>query len=604
VPHVDVPVALGLGVGTLGSLLGAATGHGHIYFDSLASLVFLLRVGRYIQFRAQHRTGLSIAKLLRVNYTLATRIDEAGARQSVPAYRLGTGDLVEVLPGQIVPADGVVSDGNSLIQTAFITGESAPVLVQPGSEVIGGSANLQSPIRLKISAAGDESRMGRLSQMVRSATASRTPLVQRADRIGGIFVVAVVALAVATFSGWVWLRDAATATQHTVALLTIACPCALALAAPLVITIALGRAAKEGIWIRDGEALERLATPGVIWFDKTGTLTFGDLQVLHWSGDDAVLRRVSALEAHSDHPAAKAIVRYALRRLPDWNPRLYQVEQVEQVYGRGIRGRVDGVDISVGEVASPTEGDTDGKLERERRPASDSLEIQVLVAGIEAGSFRMGDRERPDAIASLRSLAHAGWNLGMLSGDRDLEVQRMGQRLRAAGVPLIDCVGDLSPEEKLERVLESRRAYPTTVMVGDGINDAAALSAADVGIAIRGSGENCLRHAPIYIPDNQLLSVVRLMDASRQSVRGIHRCFAASLLYNSVTISLAVSGWIHPLVAAIFMPISGLTVLSMALLSRTFPAPSSLGGSSGPEKPAGSVDLSATADSRTTKVAL
>jgi len=556
VPHVDVPVALGLAVGTLGSLVGAATGRGHVYFDSLAALVFLLRVGRYIQFRAQHRTGLSIAKLLRMHTVAAVRIQADGTRLTVPSYRLEAGDLVEVLPGQIVPGDGVVVDGCSSLQTAFITGESYPVSVQPGALVIGGSANLQSPISLRITAAGEQSRMGRLTDWVRQATAQRTPLIRMADRVGGIFVWCVLGLAVLTFAAWTWSSGWGTATEHTVALLTIACPCALALAAPLVITVALGRGAKENIWIRDGNALERLSKPGILWFDKTGTLTFGHLQVLQWRGTQELLRRAAALESHSEHHAARAIVAYAMSEDPHWNPRQHDVSEVVQVYGRGIQGIVDGARIAI------------GALEEQ---VSQHQVIQVQVDGNMQGEFLLGDRERPDAIAALQQLRRRGWLIGLLSGDREPIVRGVASRLEQAGIPLVECLGEQSPEQKLQRILQSREEYPTTVMVGDGVNDAAALVAADVGIAIRGPGEACLKHAPIYIPNNQLDAINRLMDAAQRTVAGIYRCFAVSLLYNAITITLAISGWIHPLVAALFMPLSGISVLVMAMMAKTFP---------------------------------
>jgi P-type Cu2+ transporter len=579
VPHVDVPVALGLAVGTIGSVVGAAVGTGHVYFDSLASLVFLLRVGRYIQFRAQYRTGLSIAKLLRMNSVVAQRVAADGSRQAVPSLRLQALDLVEVLPGQMVPADGVVVEGKSLIQTAFITGESHPVAVQVGSELVGGALNLHSPLTLRVTAAGDQSRMGRLSEMVRNATAHRTPLIQLADKIGGYFVLMVLGLSVATFAFWWWAADAGRAIEHTVALLTIACPCALALAAPLVITVALGRAARDKIWIRDGNCLEQLAAPGMLWFDKTGTLTFGDLRVLGWSGSEASLRQVAALEQQSNHPAARAIVAHALSEFPEWDLTAHRVEDVEQAYGRGIRGRVDGCWVRVGSDArvdsDAARVEADGVDRLSASPSSLGVHqrVEAWVDGVHAGEFLLGDRERPDAIAALLGLQQRGWKIGILSGDRAAVVDSVSDHLRNEGVRLEESLGDCTPERKLEVILASKGRYPTTVMVGDGINDAAALAAADVGIAIRGGGEACLRHAPIYIPSNQLWAMVRLLDASRNTVRAIHRCFAASLLYNAITISLAVSGWIHPLIAALFMPLSGLTVLTMAMTARTFPSP-------------------------------
>jgi Cu2+-exporting ATPase len=568
VPHVDIPVALGLAVGTAGSLFGAALGEGHIYFDSLVSLVFLLRVGRYIQFRAQYRAGLSLTRLLRSHHEIAVRLESDGSKVTIPAHRVRVDDVVEVLPGQSLPVDGIVIDGDSLLQTAWITGESRPVPVSAGMGWVGGAQNLQSPLLIRVTAAGDQSRIGRLREMVRQATAQRTPMTQLADRVGAIFVMIVLALAIGAFAVWSWIASPAVAAGHTVALLTIACPCALALAAPLVITVALGRAAREQIWIRDGNALERLAHPGILWFDKTGTLTLGDLSVVSWDGAADDLKRVAALESRSDHPAARAIVAFASQQDPTWHPSHYRVENVVQSYSKGIQGTVDGLHYELG-----------GSRNWEQNPMQDSesdapvcQSIDIVCNGVRHGTLQLGDRERPGAIDSLKSLSQRGWKIGLLSGDRANVVEALAIRLKGAGLPLVSVKSEQGPEQKMETILDSRRMYRTTVMVGDGINDAAALSTADVGIAIRGPGEVSLRHAPIFIPGNQLQSIVRLVDASKSVVRGIHACFAASLLYNTITITLAISGWIHPLIAALFMPLSGITVLTMALLVRTFRA--------------------------------
>ena len=568
VPHVDIPVAVGLAVGTLGSLYGAATGQGHVYFDSLASLVFLLRVGRYIQFRAQYRTGLSISRLLRSHQSTAVRIEADGRRVTVPAHRLRIGDLVEVLPGQSLAADGLIVDGTSSVQTAWITGESWPVPVVVGNQWSGGSENLQSPLKIQVTASGESSRIGRLNDMIRQATSQRTPLIQLADRIGGVFVIGVLVLAVITFGFWCYLVSPAAAVDHTVALLTIACPCALALAAPLVITVAIGRAAREQVWIRDGNVLERLAKPGILWFDKTGTLTFGDLSVISWDGPSEAMRMAAALESQTDHPAARAIVAFATQSDPSWHPSHYQVEHVVQSYGQGIKGIVDGNALS---LRTP-EGNKLAHCNNASPVGSLCQSVEVFIQGVRQGTFLLGDRERPGAIDSLRSLIDRGWRIALVSGDRSAPVDALAQRIRSAGLPLEKVLSEQTPEQKLETILNNRHLFATTVMVGDGINDAACLAAADVGIAIRGSGENCLRNATVYIPDNQLESIVRLVDASKNTVRGIHRCFVASLLYNAITIALAATGWIHPLIAALFMPLSGITVLTMALSAHTFPS--------------------------------
>lgn len=574
VPHVDLPVAIGLFVGTIGSFVGAATDSSDVYFDSLASLVLLLRVGRYIQYRAQYRSGLSIAKLLRFQDMDAVRVSEDGAEITVPAYRLQRGDLVRVLAGEKVPADGVVERGESYLQTAFLTGESRPQSVAVGGHVVGGTLNLRSPLWVRVQAAAEESRLGQLNELIRKASADRTPLIQLADRVGGVFVWVVLAIALFTAFSWWWLRGWQIALEHTIALLTIACPCALALAAPLVITVALGRAAREGIWIRDGNSLERLAKPGTMWFDKTGTLTTGDLRVIHWDGPEWVLPSIFAIESQSDHPVARALCAY-VQPLVNWEIRgEVEATQVEQIYGLGIQGQVSSHHgthrVVLRGDRSDDAGDSKSTTAYSAQDYSAQMRVHAEVDGESVGTFVLGDALRPSAAETLVKLQQRGWQLGLLSGDSAERVQSFAEMMRRKGVQWREVAGGVSPEEKLKRI--AAPDVGTRVMVGDGINDAAALAIADVGIAVRGPSEMSLRNAPIYIGDDPLTSLLRLTDASKRAVRGIYRCFAASLIYNAITISLAASGLIHPLLAAIFMPISGITVLVMAWSAKTFPS--------------------------------
>ncbi len=573
VPHVDVPVAIGLFVGTIGSFVGAARGSSDVYFDSLASLVLLLRVGRYIQYRAQYRSGLSISKLLRFQDMDALRISGDGAETTVPAYRLQRGDLVRVLAGEKVPADGVVERGESYLQTAFLTGESRPQRVSVGGEVIGGTLNLRSPLWVRVQAAAEKSRLGQLNELIRQASADRTPLIRLADRVGGIFVWVVLVIAIGTATSWWMISGWQTAIEHTIALLTIACPCALALAAPLVITVALGRAAREGIWIRDGNSLERLAKPGTIWFDKTGTLTTGDLRVIHWDGPAWVLPGVLALESQSDHPVARALCAYLQPLVGQESQIGVKTSQVEQIYGLGLQGIVLSHERMNRFLLRGERSDSSVAFLSESvgsvRDDSTLMRVTVEVDGEPVGVFMLGDALRPGVVETLINLQQMGWEVGLLSGDSVERVHAFAEMMGRKGVKWKEVAGGVSPEEKLQRI--ARPDVGPRVMVGDGVNDAAALAIADVGIAVRGPSEISLRNAPIYIGEDPLSGLLRLIDASKRTVSGIYRCFAASLIYNTITISLAASGLIHPLLAAIFMPISGITVLIMAWSAKTFP---------------------------------
>jgi Cu2+-exporting ATPase len=434
-----------------------------------------------------------------------------------------------------------------------------------------------------VSAAGDESRMGKLMAMVRDATTYRTPWIQAADRVSRWFVVIVLALALLTFVGWSVAASIGTATGHTIALLTIACPCALALAAPLVVTISLGRAARQQIWIREGECLEKLAKPGMLWLDKTGTITMGRMHVHRWIGDEKWLPAIAALERSVYHPIASAIVDFSVA----YEDEAYGADSgsviasdVVQQQGLGVRGLLRGgsVDEAILSVGS------EAWIRRLGIPISESWRVQAMeivekgqsaiwVASDDdvVGLFAVGDAIRHDAVDTLRALRELGWKLGILSGDHPQVVEKIAELLRNQGVELETVLGAQNPEDKLAMVRKSREQLGIQIaMVGDGVNDAAALAAADIGIAVRGNTEQSLAAAPIYIANPRLSSLLELFLASKRVVRAIRNCFIVSLLYNTITLSLAISGLIHPLTAALFMPLSGVSVLVLAMNARTF----------------------------------
>ena len=572
-PHIDLPIAFSLLMGVVGSVVGAVDGVGHIYFDSLASLILLLRIGRFIQFRAQYRTRLSIARLLGWDMVTAMRIEMDGSHKRVPAARLLVGDRIEICPGETVPADGLVISGVSSVDTSLLNGETRPVAIRVGALVTGGTINLSGVIEVTVTAAGQNSRVGRLMELVHNAASNRTPWVMAADRVSKWFVSVVLMLAVGTWATWSYVSSYSVATQNTMALLTIACPCALALAAPLVITVALGRAAKRQIWIRDGNCLERLATPGFLWLDKTGTMTTGRMTVLDWHGSNEGLVYARILEQAIQHPIAKAICEF----VGESNQEATESEVIglENCIGKGVKGWVNGVRVAIGSQAWIAEqGVTLSEewiqlqavaLEQNRSP------VWLLLGSKICGMFELGDPLRDDAAETLRAIAAKGWELGILSGDRQEIVDVLVRRLAEKGIAIQRGLGQQTPEEKLEVVRRDKRNRKQPIaMVGDGVNDAAALALADIGIAIRGDGRQSLASAPIFLANNRLSSINELLNASDNVVAGIRRCFVASLVYNSITISLAMMGWIHPLIAAILMPISGLTVLAMAMSTNTF----------------------------------
>lgn len=622
-PHMDLPVALGLLVGSVVGGYNAIVGVGEVYFDSLSMLVFLLLIGRWVQFRQQHRAANAIELLLRITPQHARRIESpqgsedtakpefAKAAQPgdegrmVTVDSLQTGQAVRVLVGESIPVDGQVLAGESMVDRSLLTGESVPVAVGIDDEVTAGTVNLTSPIDVQVSAVGMESRIGQVMQTVEQALGKRTPIVQLADRIGGIFVVAVTTLAVITFG--FWLRSGLDqATANATSLLIVACPCALALATPLAIAITLGRAAKRKILIRDGGVLQQLSRPGVVWFDKTGTLTEGRPKAKLMAGPTEALLIASALEKSCCHPIADAIIQAA-----------QQVEATRAEFARVDRFLCDDVSLAVGGVTGEVQrfdeaGESIGcfvahigneqfvaahagpiDLDRQRaiqRCVEDGATPILLAVDAEVVAvFGVADRLKRDASETVESLKSLGWQVGILSGDHPATVEQIANQ---AGIPSAMAFWGMTPEEKLGVVtaaeFESRQAIDdsnsgtnlpeidavipqgTTVMIGDGANDAAALAAADVGIAVRGGAEVSLQSAPVFVASSRLHCIPELIRASKAANRLIATTFAVSFSYNLVAAGLAMTGMITPLVAAVLMPISSVSVLSLSLIWPTF----------------------------------
>jgi Cu2+-exporting ATPase len=578
-PHMDLPVALGLGVGTVVGAINAVLGRGQIYFDSLATLVFFLLIGRWIQFRQQQRAAKAVDLMLRITPRHATLVTVGGEEQPILVDLLQAGDVIRVAAGQPVSADGVVLTGESNIDLSLLSGESQPVAVHPGDSVAAGTVNLSSPIDLQVTATGRNSRIGRVMQSVETAAAEKTPIVQLADRIGGVFVIVVTLLAVGTFAAWL-PSGLSTATANSTALLIVACPCALAMATPLAIAVGLGRAAKRSILIRDGQALQQLAAVGTMWFDKTGTLTEGRQRVSTLLGSLEGLRLAAAVEAACQHPVAQAITQDARRRRlavpndariePTASTDSTQPQQVVLSQG-GIVGWTEGKLVHVGnlqfmsqqclEISDQTRRDAELLAVRGESP------ILIAVDGQVSTLIGLSDPLRDGAKEVLAELGRRGWSLGILSGDHPQIVARIAKQLE---LPTERCLGGLTPEEKLAAIRHSRQLRKTVVMVGDGANDAAALAAADCGVAVRGGAEVSLQAAPVFIASGQLVSLLTLTRGALATTRLVGLNFALSLSYNLLAVGLAMAGVISPLIAALLMPLSSVSVLGLTLAWRSF----------------------------------
>jgi Cu2+-exporting ATPase len=561
--HMDLPIAIGLGAGFVGGAVNTIRGTGEVYFDSVASLIFLLLVGRWLQAR-QRRLASDAAELL---YSLAPArarlVAATGEVADVPVERVQVGDLLEVRAGDTIPADGMVVSGASNLDLAVLTGESRPVPVQPGDKVHAGSVSLSGLLRLRAEATGESSRVGQLCKAVEEAARRRAPLVALADKVVGRFVGVILALAAVTAVVWAFL-DPAMALDHTVALLIVTCPCALGLATPLAVHAALGRAAQRGILVKGGDALEKLAKPARVLFDKTGTLTAGRMQVTEFVGDVALAPELVALERHSAHPLALAVLQF----WPDVPA--VAVSEVEQVQGSGLQGQVAGRVLTIGTPRwIRSQGVVVGPAIQQwldRVTAAAQTPVLVATGGQVVAQLAFGDPIRPDAASAIAQLRRLGCQVGILSGDDPAVVAAVAKQL---GLYAEDCEGGATPERKLAVVEAAAKAGPV-VMVGDGVNDAAALAAATVGVSVHGGAEASLQAADVFLTSPGVSAVVELLVGARRTVHVIKRNILFSLLYNAVGIVLAMLGLLSPLIAAILMPISSLTVVSSSFRSRTF----------------------------------
>ncbi len=575
--HLDIPISLALGAGGLWGVISTISGTGEIYFDTLSVLVFLLLVGRFIQHHQQRRSLDAVEMLFSLTPTVARIVDDAGLQSSQPGVTREVsiqsvllGQFVEVRAGESVPVDGVIVAGLSQVDQSLLTGESRPVSVETGDAVCAGIVNLASTIRLRVEATGAQTRVGRLMSLVQDSLNRKAPIVRLADRIAGWFLAGMLGLAAVTLGLWLWLEpsDPSLAIGHATALLVVTCPCALGLATPLALTVAIGRAAGRGILIKGGEAIQSLANPGLILLDKTGTLTQGRMSVVRWAGPEELKPIIGAIERQSDHPVARALA-------DAFAPALQACVQSVQKLGAGITGTCGSQTLSIGSpdfIASIIGGIDDTSAIRCRTLGRAGL-TPVLVSenGRVVASIGLGDALRSDSGNSVRLLQRQGWTTQILSGDHPTVVRSVADELK---IPASDARGGVTPEGKLEAVTAAiAMGHSPVVMVGDGVNDAAAMAAATVGIAVHGGAEASLAAADVYLSNPGLSAVAELTTGARSTMRTIKLCLAASLCYNVAAAGLSVAGLISPLIAAIVMPASSLTVLALCVRSGAFRPP-------------------------------
>jgi Cu2+-exporting ATPase len=496
--------------------------------------------------------------------SVARVVGEDGAVREMPSEALLPGMTIKVRPGDTLAADGVVLSGRSDLDVALLTGEPRPVAVGPGERVYAGTVNRSAALAVRVEEAGEASRLGRILHEVEAGARRRAPVVRLADRLAGRFVAVVLALAALTLAVW-WRIDAGRAVDNAIAMLIVTCPCALGLATPLAVTVAIGRAARAGILVKGGDALEALARPGLLYLDKTGTVTEGRMALVAFDGPDWVRPLVLAVERHATHPVAEGF--------RDAWPALAAPEAAAtHTLGGGVEGEVAGHRVAVGSPAFVSERTETGTASASAAPAPSSSALTralVAVDGRVVAQAWFGDPLRAGAGAAAAGLRARGWRLRLLSGDDPAAVRIVGREL---GLAAEECRGGASPEDKLRAVAQAAASEPV-VMVGDGINDAAAIARATVGVGVRGGAEACLAAADVFLARPGLGPLVALVDGARRTLAVIRRNVVFSLAYNVVAAALALAGLINPLIAAVLMPASSLTVVLASWLGRTFEAP-------------------------------
>lgn len=561
-PHLDLPISFALIAGGGWSLIATLTGKGEVYFDSLSVLVFILLAGRYLQKRRQQAGSDAVAALFTLTPTRARRV-EGNSLREVPIESLALGDVIEVRAGDSLPADGVILSGDSSIDQSLLTGESRPASIGVGSRVCAGTVNLGDVIRVRVDKTGDATRLAGIVRLVEQAALRRAPIVLFADRLAGLFTVGMPALAAIVAITWLFI-DPSRSVELGVALLVVTCPCALGLATPLTLVVGLGRAARQGLLIKGGDVIQRVAESRLILLDKTGTLTLGRPSVRAWEGDESLRPLVAALEGRTAHPVAQAL-REGYEHIA------LHVEKAIHTTGAGVTGVVAGRTFCVGSpvfvARTLVPHEAASMLARTTQIAREGLTpVVVGIDGVLGAIALLGDDLRPEAADAVARLHALGLRVGILSGDHPSVVDAVARR---AGIDASSVVGGLSPEDKVARVQQAR-GEGRVVFVGDGVNDAAALAAADVGVAVQTGAEAALAAADVYIARRGLAPLVDLVVGSRTAMRTIRQNLVASFIYNVLAVTGTLLGFVTPLLAALIMPMSSITVLSVALRSRTF----------------------------------
>ncbi|QHC65778.1 heavy metal translocating P-type ATPase [Rathayibacter sp. VKM Ac-2759] len=548
-------------------LLGSRSGHDEIYLEVAAAVPVLVLAGRYLEARSKRDAGAALRALLRLGAKDAARLTADGVEERVPAADLAVGDRLLVRPGEIVAADGTVIDGSSAVDASLLTGESVPVEVGPGSSVTGGVLNAHGVLTVRVDRVGSETTLARMGRLVSEAQAGKARVQRLADRVSSVFVPVVVVLALATLVGWLLSgADLAAAVSPAVAVLVVACPCALGLATPTAVLVGTGRGSQLGILIRGPEVLESSRRIDTVVFDKTGTLTTGDFELVS-TADDEALRMLAAVERGSEHPLAAAIVRGAEARGLD----IPEATGFRSSAGFGVRARVGERLVVAGRPGWLEEQwgySSDALAEEAARAAgSGGTVVGVGWEGELRGIVVLRDQPRADAARAVASLRERGLRVLVLTGDNARAAASV-----AAMVGIDEVIAEVLPEGKLAVIERLRAEGRSVALVGDGVNDAAALAAADVGIAMGAGSDAAIEASDITLVGDELSRVPDALRLGRRTLGVIRGNLFWAFAYNVAAIPLAMAGLLGPLVAGAAMAFSSVFVVLNSLRLRSFRA--------------------------------
>ncbi|WJS83470.1 heavy metal translocating P-type ATPase [Paracoccus sp. TOH] len=543
----------------------------HVYFEAAAVIVTLILLGRWLEARAKGRAGDAIRRLIELAPDSA-HVERDGRIVEIPVAELRSGDIVHLKPGERVAVDGVLTEGSGAIDESMLTGEPVPVTKNPGDPVTGGTVNGNAALAYRVTATGGDTVLARIIRMVEDAQAAKLPVQALVDRITAVFVPVVIGLALLSFALWMILTGSlGQALVAAISVLIIACPCAMGLAVPVSIMVGTGRGAELGVLFRRGDALQRLADARVVGFDKTGTLTQGAPALTALETEDIApleaLRLAAAAEARSEHPLAAAILAAARDKGLD----LPAAEAVAATAGRGLSARVEGRALLIGNAAALAEAGVSASpaliAAAEDWAAQGATPVHLAVDGRHAAAMALADPIRPEAAEAIAELHGLGLQTAMISGDVQATAEAVGRKL---GIDRV--TAGVLPEGKLQAI---REMGPGTVFVGDGINDAPALAAAETGIAIGTGTDVAIESAEVVLVGGDPAGVARAIRLSRSVMRNIRQNLFWAFGYNAALIPVAMGGLVpfggpqlSPMLGAGAMALSSVFVVSNALRLR------------------------------------